>query len=136
MMLDKTHLAAWQQFQRAMNLHRPESEADYLRLIEMMDQLTDSYAPNHPVYGALFDLIAIYIADWEKAYEPTFEETPGHISLQQLMQEHNVNQYQLAKEGIADQSTLSKILLGKRQISKNLARKLAERFHVSPAVFF
>lgn len=135
MTLQNANLAAWQQFQEATRLERPKSEADYLRLIEVMDQLTDSYAPNHPVYGSLFDLIALYIADWEKVHEPTVEDTPGHFSLQQLMQEHHISQYQLAKEGVADQSTLSKILLGKRQISKNLARKLAERFHVSPAVF-
>jgi HTH-type transcriptional regulator / antitoxin HigA len=81
-------------------------------------------------------LLSERIVAWEAVHEaPYFTDTPGYVTLKHLMQEHKVSQYQLEKEGIANQSLLSKIILGKRAISKDLAKKLAKRFHVSPAVF-
>jgi HTH-type transcriptional regulator / antitoxin HigA len=90
--------------------------------------------PDDPRYLGLFRLLAERIAVWEKEHEAIPEASPVEM-LAFFMQQHGVSQYELDKEGIVDQSTLSKVLSGKRQISKNLAKKLAQRFHTSPEVF-
>ena len=53
--------------------------------------------------------------------------------LRYLMKEHGLRQTDLAD--ISSQGTISDILIGRREISKALARKLATRFHVSAGVF-
>ena len=49
------------------------------------------------------------------------------------MDEHGLKQADLAE--IASQGTISDILSGRRGVSKALAKKMAERFQVSAAVF-
>jgi antitoxin component HigA of HigAB toxin-antitoxin module len=88
------------------------------------------------VAASIFQPIRSEVVAWEKIHEaPSFQDTPRHITLKYLMQEHTISQYQLEKEGIANQSLLSKIFLGKCSISKGVTKKLAQRFHVSPMVF-
>jgi HTH-type transcriptional regulator / antitoxin HigA len=115
-------------------LRRPESETEYLELIAFLDELTDQHDVNLEPWGSLFDLIAGYIAHWEAAHETIPEATPAQV-LASLMAEHGLSQYALDKEGLASQSLLSNILSGKRQISKTLAKRLGNRFHVNPVVF-
>jgi HTH-type transcriptional regulator/antitoxin HigA len=129
---------AWKAFADVAHVKRAQTETDYLRLLELMDDLTDylaerGEAAEDSAYGPLFDLLADYMLEWEKG-EP-IPETSGAEALRFLMAEHGLSQYQLAREGLADQSTLSKILAGKRKVSRELAKKLGTRFHVTPAVF-
>lgn len=51
------------------------------------------------------------------------------------MEERGVTRYQLAQDGIVDQGNLSRILAGKRSISKALAKRLAGYFRVGVEVF-
>lgn len=134
-------VAAWENFQSSTRdtlvLRPPESEAEYDALVEFADELTDAYNCNEGPQAALFDLVAAYIDHWERQHYADLKDVqmpPGKM-LAHYMEQHSVSQYQLDKEGIASQQNLSKILKGERGISKELAKKLAERFNVSVEVF-
>lgn len=129
---------AWAQFQMHVGgLSRPNSEEEYEQIISLMHHISDSYSTTSEPYAGLFDYLATLAHNWEVENEPDLKnpDVAPHKVLAYLMEEHNVSQYQLAQEGIADQGNLSRILAGERSISKNLAKKLAERFHVSAEVF-
>jgi HTH-type transcriptional regulator / antitoxin HigA len=135
----KTLLKRWEAFNEvAAPIFQPiENEKEYLESLELLDVISDQMTtPDDPRYIGIFRLLCERVAVWEKVHEaPYFEETPGYVTLKYLMQEHKVSQYQLEKEGLVNQSLLSKILSDKRAISKDLAKRLGYRFHVSPAVF-
>ncbi len=118
-------------------LSRPNTEEEYGQIISLMHHLSDNYSTISEPYAALFDYLVTLARDWEVTNEPDLKNpdvAPNKV-LAYLMEEHGVSQYQLAKEGIVDQGNLSRILVGERSISKNLAKKLAARFHVSAEVF-
>lgn len=127
---------AWQDFQLAVGgLGRPQTEQEYVELLEVLDTLTECYDCNTAPYASLFDLLAGYVQQWEEANEVPLPAAAPHEMLAFYIEQQGVSQYQLAQEGVADQSTLSKILRAKRGISKELAKKLGKRFRVNPAVF-
>src|SRR5699024_2414678 len=118
-------------------LARPNNEEEYEQIIHLMHYISDNYSTTAEPYAGLFNYLATLAHDWEAENEPELKSpnVAPHKVLAYLMKEHGVSQYQLAQEGIADQGNLSRILAGERSISKNLAKKLAERFHVSAEVF-
>lgn len=118
-------------------LKRPESEAEYLVLLELMQDLTDRYNCNKELYASLFDLIARYMHEWELDNEPELKlmHLEPFERLRFLMERRNISQTALAKEGIVAQSNLSNILSGKIGISKDVAKRLAKYFGVSVETF-
>lgn len=81
----------------------------------------------------LFDYVTHLIVRYEKeTSEPL--EVSGPQVLRFLMDQHNHRLKDL--EEIAPKSVWSEILNRKRQLNKNHIAKLAEKYHVSPAVFF
>jgi HTH-type transcriptional regulator / antitoxin HigA len=135
----KTFFKRWEAFNEvAAPIFQPiQSEREYEETLELLNSLTDRMTtPDDARYIGLFRLLSERVVAWEAVHEaPYFTDTPGHVTLKHLMEEHKVSQYQLEKEGVVNQSLLSKILSGKRAISKELAKRLAKRFNVSPAVF-
>jgi HTH-type transcriptional regulator / antitoxin HigA len=111
----------------------PQSEADYLHLIGLMQDLTDQYNPDDPRVMALFDVLARYIGDWEA--RDGFPEGTGLDVLRHLMEQHAVTQSDLERLGIASQGQISNVLSGRREISKRLAQKLAAHFRVAVQSF-
>ena len=55
-------------------------------------------------------------------------------TLEYLMRENNLKQKDLS-EIFGGQSVVSDVLKGKREINKNQAKKLGEKFSVTPAAF-
>lgn len=139
MIADHDHIFdAWRSFQTATGgLKRPKSEAEYLELLALMDELTSRHKCNEEPFASLFDIIATYMHEWELENEAELKnpEVAPHVMLAHLMEQHGVTQYQLDKEGIVNQANLSKILKGERGISKNLAKKLGKRFGVGIEMF-
>ncbi len=126
----------WLEFQAAAQIKRPSNETQYLELHDLMQQLTSQYAMNDPVWGALMDLIATYMLEWENQFDPWAKETSTpRDALASLMQDRNLTQVQLEQAGIIAQSTLSQVLSGQRGISKRIAQQLARYFGVSVDVF-
>jgi HTH-type transcriptional regulator / antitoxin HigA len=80
----------------------------------------------------LLKLIVSLIETWERQVSVPAEATPADV-LKYLMEQRAHKPKDLA--GIVDKSLLHNILNGSRDISKELAKKLAVFYDVSPAVF-
>ena len=108
-------------------------KAEYQAAIEHLNRLLDAGGANqsHPLAG-LVELLGEVIHSYEKRQAPMPQAEAGEV-LRYLMDEHGLKQADLA--GIASQGTISDILSGRRGVSKALAKKMAERFQVSAAVF-
>ncbi len=115
------------------NIRKPESETDYLELLEFMNHLTDHYNTDLEPHRGLWVLIAQYLFEWEQTNEPKIPESEPHQILKFLMEQHNLKARDFKDE--IDQSLLSKILLGKRKISQQTAKKLAARFKTPVTLF-
>lgn len=126
-------LRAWMPFKQVIGVTAVHSEADYAQAQATIDALLDEIGDdeNHPLAEVLD-----YLADQVKAYEdehfPIPAATPKEV-LRFLMQQHGLKQENLGD--CAPQSRISDILNGKRAISKAMAKRLAQRFHVRADVF-
>lgn len=78
-----------------------------------------------------FLLIELYE---QETFEPGGSATPTSI-LSTLMEAREFTQADLVREGIGSRGVVSEMVNGKRAISKEQAKKLAEVFNVSPALF-
>lgn len=137
-MISDRIVGAWAEFQEhSGGFGRPRTEDDYLQLITLLNDITDNYDCAIEPNGSLFDMISGYMHDWELEHEPELKdpEVSPQDMLASLMDEHQITQNQLSQEGVVDQGNLSRILAGKRNISKELAKRLADRFSVSPDLF-
>ena len=132
-------LQSWEQIPATARISRPTTEAEFERLLELLESITDRMEaraenPETSALGALFDLVSEYVRAWEAEFETEIDATPGEV-LEQLMLERNVTQTDLERVGLAKQELLSMILTGKREVSRGLAKKLAVFFKVSVEVF-
>lgn len=86
-----------------------------------------------PEEERLFDLLVKLIEDFEDRHYPMGESSPTGM-LKFLMEQRGLRQRDLVhlfgSSGVA-----SEVINGKRAISKNQAKSLAEFFHVSPELF-
>jgi HTH-type transcriptional regulator/antitoxin HigA len=98
-----------------------------------IDALLDEIGDNesHPLADVLD-----YLADQVKAYEDENFQIPQAEPkevLRFLMEQHGLKQEDLL--ACAPQSRISDILNGKRSISKEIAKRFAQRFHVRADLF-
>ena len=135
-MIAERALNAWKSSFDA-GIKRPVTEADYEELLEFTNELTDNYNIDLQPWSDLFGLIGGYMHEWELENEPELKnpQAEPYQMLAHFMEQQDVTQYQLDKEGVVDQGNLSAILKGKRGISLELAKRLAERFGVSVELF-
>jgi HTH-type transcriptional regulator / antitoxin HigA len=110
------------------------NEDEYDRAIERLNLLLDEVGTNeeHPFYE-LLDTLATVIHAYEEQQHP-LPPVSGADVLAYLMEEHGLTQSALPE--IGSQGVVSEILHGKRELNVRQIRALAERFGVSPAVFF
>jgi HTH-type transcriptional regulator / antitoxin HigA len=82
----------------------------------------------------LADLLTLLIEDFEhKRYE--LPQTGPLGVLRFLMEQHDLKQKDLA-DVFGTPSIVSEVLSGKRELNKDQIKRLSERFHVSPELFF
>jgi HTH-type transcriptional regulator / antitoxin HigA len=87
-----------------------------------------------PEEDALYDLLVMLIEAYEeKAYPMPF--SPPHEVLQHILESSGTRQTDLVELGIGSSGVVSEIVNGKRAISKEQAKKLGDRFKVSPSLF-
>ena len=83
----------------------------------------------------ILDVWTVLIELYEQqSFEPGASSTPASI-LETLMEARSLTQADLVREGVGSRGVVSEMVNGKRQISKQQAKKLANLFHVSPALF-
>jgi len=111
-----------------------QNEDEYDAAIERLNLLLDDVGTNeaHPLYELLDTLgTLIHVYEEEHIMMPV---SGGVDMLEYLMDEHGLGQSDLPEVGT--QGVVSEILNEKRQLNVRQIRMLAERFCVSPAVFF
>ena len=126
-------LRAWLPFKELVGVTVVRTEADYAQARATIDALLDEVGDNesHPLADVLD-----YLADQVKAYEDENFQIPQAEPkevLRFLMDQHSLKQEDLGD--CAPQGRISDILCGKRSISKEVAKRLAYRFHVRADVF-
>jgi HTH-type transcriptional regulator / antitoxin HigA len=109
------------------------NEEEYDRAIDQLNSLIDMVGTdeNHSMYEYL-DTLATLIHAYEEKNFP-MPAASGVEVLLYLMEEHGLHQTDLPEVG--SQGVISEILNGKRELNVRQIRELAQRFHVSPAVF-
>lgn len=109
------------------------NEQEYDTAIDRLNDLIDEVGTNetHPLYEML-DALGAVIHAYEERHYP-MPESSGADILRFLMDEHGLKQSELPEVG--SQGVVSEILSGRRELNVRQIRALAERFHVSPAVF-
>jgi HTH-type transcriptional regulator/antitoxin HigA len=124
---------AWSTLQQYAPLKPIRTEADFERVHELADKLAIAVGANedHPLYS-LFELVMTLIEEWEDEHVSLPKASPREV-LRYLLEEHDLKQKDL--EDIASPTLISDILAGRREISKRLAKSLAERFHVGIGAF-
>lgn len=116
-------------------IHEPQSDDEYDRLASMLDRLLDIVGgdESHELMG-LIDFISHIISQYDEVHETQLVKESGIDALKFLMQQHDLDQSDFKNE-IGSQGVVSEILNGKRQLNLTHIKKLAKRFHVSPATF-
>ena len=110
------------------------TEAEYTRQLEYVEQLMKKGERNLSLEEEqLLELITVLIERYEEKHYPVTPVSPLEM-LHHLMEAHNLTLKDVwplfSSKGVA-----SEVLNGKREISKTVAKKLGEYFHVSPALF-
>lgn len=113
----------------------PENEQHYQECMDLLYQLIDEVGENeqHPL-SSLLHFVGLLVAEYEEAHYPPPDDASAQDVLASLMQEHQLKQSDLPE--IGSQGVVSEILRGKRQLNTRQIQALAERFSVSPNVFF
>jgi HTH-type transcriptional regulator/antitoxin HigA len=126
-------LRAWMPFKQLIGVTAVRHEEDYAQARATIDVLLDEVGDDesHPLAEVLD-----YLADQVKAYEDEnfqIPEAEPREVLRFLMEQHGLKQEDLAD--CAPQGRISDILNSKRSISKEIAKRLAHRFHVRADLF-
>lgn len=114
-------------------LRRPETEAEYDRLVEVLDELMGMVGDEEDHSLAS---LAAYVGDLVEAYDEARRPMPrssGVEALRYLMAEHALGQADLPEVGT--QSVISELLSGKRRLNVRQIRTLTERFGLPAEVF-
>jgi HTH-type transcriptional regulator/antitoxin HigA len=109
-----------------------DSLDEYNRIEEIFNGL---FKENRlPEEDKLFNLLANLLEDYERRTLPPLEESSPRETLKFLMAENNLRQSDLA-DIFGTQSVVSEVLKGKREITKNQAKALAQRFSLRLEAF-
>ena len=82
----------------------------------------------------LAELLTLLIEDFEEKRYPWPRAKPLEV-LRFLMDQHGLKQKDLV-DVFGTPSIVSEVLSGKRELNKDHIKRLSERFHVSPELFF
>jgi HTH-type transcriptional regulator/antitoxin HigA len=111
------------------------SEAEHERALAIVESMLERGEHKMtPEEGELLDLLTNLIRDYEAAvYPPREKSAPGQL-LAFLLEQRELSAKDLWPV-IGSKSRVSEILAGKRSISKDQAKRLAEFFHVRADLF-
>ncbi|CAN5884045.1 hypothetical protein BH24DEI2_BH24DEI2_24560 [soil metagenome] len=130
-------LSLWAQLEQVAHpyLAPIETEQQYEEALRFLEQLWDEVAddPTSP-YGSLLKILSDNLSTFENTRQPMPDATPRQV-LGFLMAEKQVTQKELEDACGIYQSNLSQILKGKRKLTTEQVKLLADYFKVSPVVF-
>lgn len=108
-----------------------EENETFIATLYEMEQRQDTWSQDDADFAGLLTLL---IEDYEEKHYQLPRSSPVEV-LQVLMEQHGLRQKDLAAI-FGTPSIVSEVMHGKRQMNKEHIRRLSERFHVSPALFF
>ena len=125
---------AWQQLNQTAHIAPIRDEAHYDKMVQLADTLVDAIgnAKKHPLLD-LFDLVSELIRAYDAEHYVVPDASPRKV-LRFLMEQHGLSQSDLPEVG--NQSVISMLLSGSRQLNVRQIQTLSARFHVPPSVFF
>jgi HTH-type transcriptional regulator/antitoxin HigA len=111
-----------------------QTEEQYHQALAITEQLF--FKSNQTTLESqILEVWSLLIENYEEnQFSPGKTSTPNSI-LKTLMEAKGVIQADLVRAGIGSSGVISAIVNGKRQISKQQAKKLADLFQVSPELF-
>ena len=124
---------AWTSFKKVVGFTSVRTESEYKQACAIIDALLDIVGDNdeHPL-ADLLDYFGNQVQQYEDEYVPIASASPSEV-LGFLMEQHGLKQEDLVD--CAPQSRISDILAGRRSVSKEIAKRLAARFHVHADLF-
>lgn len=125
---------AWEALSKNVDLSPIHSEKQYRKMVELADMLSDVIGSSrkHPLLD-LFELVSELIRAYDLEHFDVPDAKPQAL-LSFLMEQHNLKQSDLPEVG--NQSVVSQILSGARQLNVRQINSLAKRFKVPAGVFF
>jgi HTH-type transcriptional regulator / antitoxin HigA len=109
------------------------SEAENERLLEIIEELM-SCLKRTPEQERVLQLLVSLVEQFEDKHYQLNASTP-HSLLLHFMEARNLKQADLIGVISASRGVISEVVNGKRQITRNQAKKLGEFFSVDPGLF-
>ena len=113
-----------------------QTDAEYQNALALMDELIEDYDKQRP----LIEILSASIERWENTadefteFNQRIKALDGVATLKLLMEQHGLGISNVPE--IGSNTLVSKVLNGKRNLTRNHIEALSERFGVSPALFF
>lgn len=108
-----------------------EENAKYTEILSDLDRRSKTLTP---AQKELAELLTLLIEDFEEKRYRLPPSGPLDV-LRFLMDQHGLKQKDLM-DVFGTPSIVSEVLSGKRELNKDHIKRLSERFHVSPDLFF
>jgi HTH-type transcriptional regulator / antitoxin HigA len=112
--------------------------AEHQQALALMDELIEQYDENIIIIEALGNAITRYEDEsvrFEAFNSRQDDLDPAVATLKVLMDQYKLNTTDFENE-IGKKSMVSQVLAGKKNLTREHIEKLAERFGISPALFF
>lgn len=111
------------------------SDREHRRALRQVEKLIQQHGPNPSrAEGELIAVLSTLIESYEVDRIPRRKPTPAE-TLAHLIDAKEVTKAEVARATGIPRSTITNVLSGRRQISKENVTKLAAYFHVDPSVF-
>jgi HTH-type transcriptional regulator/antitoxin HigA len=108
-----------------------EQNESYIEALHSLEQRYGSWSPEE---AELADLFTLLIEDFEEKHYTLPKCSPLEI-IEFFMDQNGLKQKDLV-DVFGTPSIVSEVMSGKRELNKEQIRRLSERFHVSPELFF
>lgn len=117
---------------KSKKMHRSYNEA--IRILMREREAGSLDAAGREAVSRYLSAVIPFVEQYEKREFPFGSATPEEV-LRFLMEEHDLSQYDLAKD-LGGQPVVSDILRGKRRLSREHIERLSKHFGVAPATFY
>ena len=111
------------------------NDREHRRALRHVDELIQRHGPTPPrTEGELIAVLSTLIESYETELTPRRKPTPAQ-TLEHLIESKQVTKAEVAQVTGIPRSTITNVISGRRQISKENVTRLAAYFHVDPSVF-
>lgn len=111
------------------------NDREHRRALKKVEELISEHGPTPPrAECELIAVLSMLIESYEVEASPRRKPTPAE-TLEHLIESKQVTRAEVAQKTGIPRSTITNVLSGRRQISKENVTRLANYFHIDPSVF-